>query len=67
MSMAALERAVLAEARVVLNNPKLKKKDIVMWSSGPLKMKEGEVEVRLPSRGLNVAVETKFDKRPVAA
>jgi len=63
MSMATLERAVLAGARVVLNNPKLKLKDILEWSTGEVKTADGEVTVHVPDPGVNVSVKKENDKR----
>lgn len=36
MSFATLERAVLANAKVKFNNPKLRMKDIMEWSTGEI-------------------------------
>ena len=63
MSMQTLERAILAEAKTVLNNPKLKMKDIMEWSTGPVKAEDGEVIVELPGLGVNVAVAKSNDLR----
>jgi len=67
MSMATLERAVLAGARVVLNNRKLKKADIQEWSTGEIEPHDGEVVVRVPDPGVFVAVKKENDKRKAAA
>ena len=63
MSMATLERAVLAGARIVLNNPKLKMKEIQEWSTGKIDPQAGEVVVRVPDPGVFVAVKKESDKR----
>jgi hypothetical protein len=63
MSMATLEREITAEAAKVLNNPKLKKKDIQEWTTGTLKAVGGEVVVTLPTLGIDVAVKIECDKR----
>lgn len=63
MSMATLERAILAGAKTVFNNPKLRLKDIQEWSSGEIKPHDGEVSVRVPDPGVYVAVKTECDKR----
>lgn len=47
MSLATLERAILVSARIALNNPKLKLKDIQEWSTGEVKQVEGEIVIRL--------------------
>lgn len=63
MSMATLERAILAGARGVLENPKLRRKDIMEWSSGKVLPQPGEVVVRIPDPGVWVAVKNECDKR----
>jgi hypothetical protein len=45
--MRALENAVLAELRKIENNPKIRKKDIMEWSTGSVEPHEGEKLVRL--------------------
>ncbi len=63
MSMATLERVILAGAKVVLNNPKLKMKDIQEWSTGGIEAQDGEIVVRVPDPGVYVAVKAESDKR----
>jgi hypothetical protein len=63
MGMATLERAVLAGAKIVFDNPKLKMKDIQEWSSGDIKPHEGEVVAEVPDPGVFVAIKAENDKR----
>ena len=63
MSMATLERAVLAGARIVFNNPKLKMKDILEWSTAKIEPGEDEVTASVPDPGVNVTVLALLDKR----
>ena len=63
MSFASLERAVLHEARLILNNKRLRKADIQEWSTGPITAGKGEVVFRCPDIGVNVAVLKEHDKR----
>lgn len=65
MSMATLERAILANARTLLNNPKLKRDDILEWSTGDIGTHdiETEIVVRVPNPGVNVCVKKSNDKR----
>lgn len=63
MSMATLERAVLAGARVVFNNPKLKNADIQEWSTGKIDPQIGESVAHVDDPGVWVAVKTQCDKR----
>lgn len=64
MSLASLEREMLQEARTVFNNPKLKKTDIIEWSTGGVNPADAdEVTGRLPRLKINVCVPAKADKR----
>lgn len=54
MSMASLEREILARARIALENPKLKTKDILEWSSGEVEPQAGEIVIRVENPGCNV-------------
>lgn len=63
MSMATLERAVLAGAKVTFNNPKLKMKDILEWSTGQVTPQDGEVVARVEDPGVYVAIQKEMDKR----
>jgi hypothetical protein len=63
MSMATLESAILAGAKVVFNNRKLRKKDIQEWSSGEILPQEGEVVAEVPDPGVWIAIKKEYDKR----
>ena len=56
MSIQSLERAVLAEAKIVTGNKKLRMRDIMEWGTGEVKAQEGETLYRLPELGINIAV-----------
>ena len=56
MGMRQLETAVLAEARIVTSNKKLRMKDIMEWSTGKIKPEKGEKLYYLPELGVNIAV-----------
>lgn len=56
MSLATLERAILAELRVVAGDKKLQQEDIMEWSTGPVKAEEGETLYYLPELAVHVAV-----------
>jgi len=56
MSEQSLERAVLAEAKEVTGNKKLKMKDIMEWSTGEVNAQDGEKLYWLPVLGVSVAV-----------
>lgn len=56
MSMQSLEREVLAEAKEVTGNKKLRMKDIMEWSTGEIKAQPGEKIYSLPKLSVNIAV-----------
>lgn len=66
MSFHDLERWVLLNARVALNNPKLRLKDLMEWSTSENKVKrdlcEGEVMLHLPNPGVWIAVKKEHSK-----
>ena len=66
MSMATLERAVLAGVKVLFANPKLRMADIQEWSSGNIKPHAGEVVAYVPDPGVFVAIKAEHDKRTKA-
>lgn len=63
MSMASLERAVLSGAKVTFNNPRLRLKDIMEWSTGAIDAQAGEVVAKVPDPGCFVCVKKEMDKR----
>ena len=63
MSMATLERAILAAARGVFKNPKLRNKDIMEWRSAVIKPEADEVVEYVPDPGVWVAIKKAHDKR----
>jgi len=69
MSYATLERAILNGARTLLNNSRLRMKDIAEWSTSEKCVKGNlgphEVMFRVPDPGVWIAVDMSFDKRPV--
>jgi len=56
MSFATLERAVLAELKVVAKNSKIRLKDIMEWSTGDIKPHEGETYYFLPELKVHCCV-----------
>lgn len=56
MSMQSLERAILAEAKKITGNKKLRMKDIMEWSTGEIKAQSEEELHRLPEMGVNIAI-----------
>lgn len=67
MSMATLERAILAGARIVFCNNRLRNKDIQEWSSWTIEPYEGERVAFVADPGVYVAIKAEQDKRPAAS
>lgn len=71
MSMATLERVILASAREVFKNRKLRMKDILEWSTSEEQVKknlrDGEVYAHVADPGAYVAIAKENDKRPPAS
>lgn len=63
MGMRTLEAAVLAEARELFKNPKLRQKDILAWSTGNVTPEPGEVVARTEGLQVDVCVKVEHDKR----
>jgi len=63
MSLATLERAILAGARVVFKNPKLRLKDIQEWQTTEIEAYTGEVVAHVKDPGVYVAIKVEMDKR----
>ena len=56
MSLRTLESVMLAEARIVTDNKKLRQKDIMEWSTGEIKPHPGEKIYYLSELKINIAV-----------
>lgn len=56
MSLQTVERAILAEAKVVTGKPKLKMKDIMEWTTGEIEPQLGEKLYFLPELQINIAI-----------
>ena len=56
MSQRALEAEILRELRHVAKNSRLRQKDIMEWSNGPIKAQPGETLYTLPDLKIKVAV-----------
>lgn len=72
MSFQTLERHILAQARLIANNPSLKLKDICEWSNSEQVIKKnllpGEVYFLIPGLVVWVCIEkTKDRRRPIPA
>lgn len=63
MSMATLERAIRLSAQKLFNNPKLRNKDIMEWSTCTITPEADEIVAWLADPGVNCAIKTKDDKR----
>ncbi len=64
MTLRDMEKAIWQEAKTVLNNPKLRLKDILEWSNGEIEPEEeGEIVAQLPVMRIYVCVLKEHDKR----
>jgi len=64
MSLATLERKIVDAARRELRNPKLRRKDLMEWSTGEIEPQAGEIVLHLADLGVWVAIPAAADKRP---
>ena len=62
MSIASFERELVDEARRILKNPKLRKKDLQEWSTSDIAPREDEVVIDVP-RYAFAAFKKECDKR----
>jgi len=56
MGFRQIETKILAEAKEVTGNKKLRLKDIMEWSTGEIKAQEGETLYDLPKCDVHIAV-----------
>lgn len=56
MGLQSLEREILAEAKEVTGNKKLRMKDIMEWSTSKVKEFPEEERFHLPNIGVNISV-----------
>jgi len=56
MSFKTLETAILKEARQVTGKKSLRHKDILEWSTGDVRVEDGEKKYFLPELNVNIAV-----------
>lgn len=61
--MVAVETEILAEAKKVLKNPKLRRQDILEWAFGEVLPIDGEVAVGLQAIGCTICTLKTNDKR----
>ena len=64
--MVAIETEILAEAKKVLKNPKLRRKDILEWAFGEVLPINGEVAINLQVIGCTICTLKANDKRALA-
>lgn len=64
MSLRSLEKAIWTELKVVLNNPKIRLKDMLEWSTHTIHAaEEGEIVLELKDPAVFVCVKAELDKR----
>ena len=64
--MVAIESEILAEAKKVLKNPQLRRKDILEWAFGEVLPGQGTVAISLQSIGCTICTLKSNDKRALA-
>ena len=62
MSMATLENAILAAAKRHFKNPKLRKKDLLEWSTAEIEARAGEVAAWIEDPGVWVCISRELDR-----
>jgi len=62
VSMATLENAILAAAKKHFRNAKLRKKDLLEWSTGEIETHADEVKAWLDDPGVWVAIRKELDR-----
>jgi len=62
MSMTTLENAILAAAKRHFRNPKLRKKDLLEWSTVKIEARAGEVKAWLGDPGVWVVISQELDR-----
>lgn len=63
MSLNQFESQIWRAAQRLLNNPKMRKKDLLEWSTGEVQGREGEVVLKIEELGVTIAVDQSIDKR----
>lgn len=63
MSVRSYESAVVAEARGILKNSKLRLKDIMEWRTSVIEPEDGEVVIFCSGTGAYAAFKKEVDKR----
>lgn len=61
--MAVIESEILAEAKRVLKNPRLRKKDILEWAFGEVLPADGVIAISLQAIGCTICTLKTNDKR----
>jgi len=62
MSIATLEKTILAEAKARFQNRKLRIEDLMEWSTAEIEPQEGEVVAFLSGMGVWVAIRAELDR-----
>jgi len=65
--MASLEKLIVSELRIITKNPKIKKKDMLEWSTSEEvvrgNLQDGEIVITIPDLVVWVAIKKELDKR----
>lgn len=63
MSMSSFESQIWRQLQRILNNPRMRKKDLLEWSSGDVTPGDGEIAIRVDALGVNAVVRAELDLR----
>lgn len=63
MSFNQFESEIWRACQRELNNPRMRKKDLLEWSTGSIEAGDGEILLRIEHLGVNVVVAQTMDKR----
>ena len=63
MSLSGLETQIWRECQSVLQNRKMRKKDLLAWSTGDVTPGDGEIAIRIEYLGVNAVVSAPLDRR----
>ena len=66
MSVAQLESQIWRECQRILENPKMKKKELLEWLTGQVEPREGEIALYCDGLGVHAVVPAHLDKRAPA-
>ena len=67
MSVSQLESVIWRECQRILENPKMRKKDLLEWSTGEVEPRDGEIAIYIDHLGITAVVQAQLDRRKAEA